>query len=172
LTNPLYDPIQIRLTHAHAKFSGHTIQNDNAVIHIVTPHFTINALKDAWAYDEEEDEEEADFEGTEASEEASGSVATGSGSGSGTVGRKGARMSLLAGGSVRDKGKERRDGVERKGNVSKVGVEVEVSPQARGLIEVSFGCFTPTSNKPCLRACVIAFVASAESWLLRSSTSK
>lgn len=141
----------------------------------MTPHFTINALKDAWAYDEEEDEEEADFEGTEASEEATGSVATGSGSGSGTVGRKGARMSLLAGGSVRDKGKDRRDGVERKGNVSKVGVEVEVSPQARGLIEVRLRCFTITSKQTalaCLRVCVLAFVTPADSWPLRSSTSK
>lgn len=51
---------------------------------------------------------------------------------------KRSRLSVLgmSGGNVRDK-RGREPGVEKKGNVSKVGLEVEIMPGARGAIEVS-----------------------------------
>lgn len=52
---------------------------------------------------------------------------------------KKSRMSVLGMGSVRDSKREkgREVGVEKKGNVSKVGLEVEVMPSAKGVLEVS-----------------------------------
>jgi dynactin-4 len=135
-TNPLYDPIQIRLTQPHFKSASPSTQQ--VLVHIPTPHFTINALKDAWAYDEEEEDYDGEFEGTEAtSEDGPGSLTgTGTGSGGGTLGRK-ARLNVLAGGGERDKVREKKDGFERKGNVSKVGLELEVLPEAKGDVQVS-----------------------------------
>lgn len=49
------------------------------------------------------------------------------------MGRKGGRLGVLAGGSTRDKRREA--GVEKRGNVSKVPIEVEVSERAEGDVE-------------------------------------
>ncbi|WVO13200.1 hypothetical protein L204_100812 [Cryptococcus depauperatus] len=131
-TNPLYDPIQIRLTQPHAPKRA---SKSKCTINIITPHFTISALKDAWAYD---DEDEADDEGSEDAM----SIATGTGmgfgagssSGTGTLGKK-SRLSVLAGGgSLRDR-RNRENGVEKKGNVSKIPIEVDVSQDATGPVE-------------------------------------
>ena len=125
-TNPLYDPIQIRL-HPSATPDPKSPLH----IHLPTQHFTVNPLKDAWAYDDYELDDDPTGSGSQLSEEAS-SVA----------GRK-PRSSLAGGtaktlrevlsGSVR---KREKDGVERKGNISMVGLEVEVDPRARGRVEV------------------------------------
>ena len=55
-------------------------------------------------------------------------------SGMGTISRRN-RKSILGGGSTRDK-RRAEAGVEKKGNVSKVGIEVEVLPGASGSVEV------------------------------------
>lgn len=115
LTNPLYDPIQIRLT--RPALPKHA-PPEKCEVRIATPHFTCNASKDAWAYDDEEDGD--------------GSEDAASVSGTGTM-RKGGRLGVLAGGSMRDKRREA--GVEKRGNVSKVPIEVEISEQARGDVE-------------------------------------
>ncbi|ODO06171.1 dynactin 4 [Cryptococcus wingfieldii CBS 7118] len=128
LTNPLYDPIQIRLT--QPAFPRHA-PTPNHQMSVLTPHFTINALKDAWAYDEDEVDEEAD-----GSEDAmSFTTGTGTGTGTGThstLGKK--RMSVL-GASMRDKRHNKELGVEKKGNISKVTVEVETLAEADGPVE-------------------------------------
>ncbi|WVQ79057.1 hypothetical protein IAT38_001150 [Cryptococcus sp. DSM 104549] len=133
LTNPLYDPIQIRLTQPHAPRHAPAPNNN---LHIVTPHFTINALKDAWAYDEDDEEDEGAFGESDAgvSEDGmSGTTGTNTGTNVGTLSRK-SRLSVLAGGSARDK-KHRESGVEKKGNTSKIALEVEVLPGATGSVE-------------------------------------
>jgi dynactin-4 len=100
----------------------------NHHLHISTQHFTVNAFKDAWAYDEDEEDEDVlpALEGSEGLSE--------EGSALGTLGRR-SRKSLLMTGSTRDK-KRSDGGVEKKGNVSKVGLEVEVSQGASGRVEV------------------------------------
>ena len=128
-TNPLYDVIQIRLTQAKSS------QTPDLHLYIPTQHFTVAALKDAWAYEDEDDLDTLAQGSEDASEE--GSVASGVKAGSIS---KRSRMSALGMGSTRDskreKGKE--VGVEKKGNVSKVGLEVEIMPGAKqGIQEVS-----------------------------------
>lgn len=130
-TNPLYDPIQIRLTQPHPPKGA---PSANHHIHLPTQHFTVAPFKDAWAYDEEEEEED----GPPALESSEG-VSEGGSSSKGTLGRR-SRKSLLMSGSVRDK-KRGELGVEKKGNTSIVGLEVEVLPGAVGPVEVSR--FTP-----------------------------
>lgn len=97
------------------------------------PHFTVHALKDAWAYDEEEEEEH----GSEGHSEESSSQFSGptksSISGPGTISKK-SRLSVLGGLGDRRK---KDHGVKRRGNISKVGIEVEILPGAIGLVEVS-----------------------------------
>ncbi|WVW79965.1 hypothetical protein I302_101938 [Kwoniella bestiolae CBS 10118] len=124
LTNPLYDPIQIRLTQPHAAKDVNTWCN----VSIPTQHFTINALKDAWAYDEEEEEGNDDFliGGSEAGFSEEGTTTTGGGSGMGTLGKK-SRLSIL-GGQGTKKGRDRETGVEKRSNTSKVILLVEVLP--------------------------------------------
>jgi dynactin-4 len=87
-------------------------------------------LKDAWAYDEEDEEEEDLLPGLESSE----GVSEEGSSSRGTLGRR-SRKSLLMSGSVRDK-KRGESGVEKKGNMSKVGLEVEILPATSGPVEV------------------------------------
>ena len=125
--NPLYDLIQIRLSQPRQPSNA---PPPNHHLHIPTQHFTVPALKDAWAYDEEEEDEDL-LPGLEGSE----GMSEGSSSTLGTLGRK-SRKSILGSGSLRDKKREEQ-GVEKKGNISKVGVEVEVSPEASGVVEVS-----------------------------------
>ncbi|KAK6907167.1 hypothetical protein I203_101157 [Kwoniella mangroviensis CBS 8507] len=134
LTNPLYDPIQIRLTRPNSTSSTSSQERCNVII--PTPHFTINALKDAWAYDEEyEDDGNNDFfmGGSEAgfSEEGTTTTTTTGGAG-GTIGKK-SRLSILGGGSSTKKvrGRDRENGVEKKSNTSKVNLDIEISPNAR-----------------------------------------
>jgi dynactin-4 len=128
--NPLFDPIQIRLTPSAQRDPRATCS-----VFVPVPHFTVNALKDAWAYDEEEE----DDHGSEGHSEEGSSTFSGptksSTSGPATLGKK-SRLSVLGG--LGDK-RKRDHGVERKGNISKVGVEVEILPEALGLIEVSLG---------------------------------
>jgi dynactin-4 len=126
--NPLFDPIQIRLT-ASSQRDPHA----TCVVFVPVPHFTVNALKDAWAYDEEEEEEH----GSEGHSEEGSSTFSGptksSISGPGTMGKK-SRLSVLGGLGDRRK---KDHGVERRGNISKVGIEVEILPGATGSVEVS-----------------------------------
>ncbi|WVF67076.1 hypothetical protein IAT40_001821 [Kwoniella sp. CBS 6097] len=117
LTNPLFDPIQIRLTQPH---QPRTAPAPSCTLFIPTPHFTINALKDAWAYDEDDEDEDM------VSGLGSGS-GSGTGTNTGTLGRK-SRLSILAGGSSSNSKKGRESGVEKKGNMSKVAIELEVAP--------------------------------------------
>ncbi|WVR03969.1 hypothetical protein IAU60_000968 [Kwoniella sp. DSM 27419] len=128
LTNPLFDPIQIRLGHPHVPGSAPPAK---CRVFIPTAHFTINALKDAWAYDEEEDEYDGHAGASEAGHSEEGTAVTSTDAGaSSTLGRK-SRLSVLAGGSK----KSRESGVDKRGNTSRVVLEVEVLPGATGRIE-------------------------------------
>lgn len=127
--NPLYDPIQIRLVPSTAKDPYTTTS-----IYVPVPHFTVNALKDAWAYDE--DEEDEDHGGSEGASEGgsstvSGTTRSGPGTGTGTLSKK-SRLSMLGAlaGAGGDKRSKRDHGVEKRGNMSKIGIEVEVLPDA------------------------------------------
>jgi dynactin-4 len=134
-TNPLYDAIQVRL--AQATTSLPPLAPQTHLIHIPTPHFVVNPLKDAWAYDEEDDY--ADMDGTEVGASDDGSAAQPPSS-RGTLGAgKRSRLSVLAtsSGGLREKEKRKNGDVEKRGNCSKVGVEVEVLPGARGSVVVS-----------------------------------
>ncbi|TXT11070.1 hypothetical protein VHUM_01821 [Vanrija humicola] len=114
-TNPLYDPIQIRLGTAHQ--ARHAVPVSHHV-HIPTAHFTVGALKEAWAYDDEDE----DDTGAEADDSAADEA------------RKSSRLSL-GGSSLRHRS-TRDVGVEKKGNVTKVGLEVEIRPGAeKGPVE-------------------------------------
>ncbi|KAL1410249.1 hypothetical protein Q8F55_004255 [Vanrija albida] len=114
-TNPLYDPIQIRLGTAHQ--ARHAVPVNHHV-HIPTAHFTVGALKEAWAYDDEDE----DDTGAEADDSAADEA------------RKSSRLSL-GGSSLRHRS-TRDVGVEKKANVTKVGLEVEVRPGAdKGPVE-------------------------------------
>ncbi|RXK41387.1 hypothetical protein M231_01292 [Tremella mesenterica] len=124
-TNPLYDPIQIRLTQSQ-KVSELTHQ-----VHILTPHFTVSALKDAWSYEDEEEEEDPTF-GLETSTMDGGSEESRDPSLS-----KRSRLSVLGSGSLRDKRKVE-SGVEKRGNVSRVPIELEIMPGAKGPIVSDF----------------------------------
>ena len=129
-TNPLYDPIQIRLSQPLPPRDAPPL---NHHLHIPTQHFTIAALKDAWAYDE--DDEDDDLPGMEGSSEVPSEEGT---LASGTLGRRN-RLSLLAGGSgaMREKRGRGEAGVEKKANMTKVEMEVEVLPGATGNVTVS-----------------------------------
>lgn len=111
-TNPLYDPIQIRLTTAHQARPPTPLQHH---VHIHTSHFSVGALKE-WSYDDDDDEES----------EADDALADEQGR------SKQSRMTM---GSSRHRGRD--TGVEMKGNVTKVGLDVEIGPSAEGPIEVS-----------------------------------
>lgn len=93
-TNPLYDPITVRLALARP--------SSGAQVHLPTTNFPISALKDAWAYDGEEEDD--------------ASLAVFDEGPSGTLGRTaGSRVSM---------GGVRKAAVERKENVSKIGLEL------------------------------------------------
>ncbi|KAE8539773.1 hypothetical protein D1P53_003710 [Cryptococcus gattii VGV] len=126
LTNPLYDPIQIRLTQPPVPKHAPPA---NCAVRIATQHFTCNAAKDAWAYEDEDDVEGGDGDGDGSEDTASMT----SGLGAGTMGRKTRPSVLAGGGSSRDKRRE--PGVEKKGNISKVAIEVDISETARGDVE-------------------------------------
>lgn len=135
LTNPLYDPIQIRLTQPPVPKHAPPA---NCAVRIATQHFTCNAAKDAWAYeDEDEDVEGGDRDGDGDGSEDTASMTTGSGTtgglGAGTMGRKTRPSVLAGGGSARDKRRE--PGVEKRGNISKVPIEVDISETAGGDVE-------------------------------------
>ncbi|KAK4685600.1 hypothetical protein P7C73_g4541, partial [Tremellales sp. Uapishka_1] len=112
-TNPLYDPIQIKLSPSPTP-SAHTL-------HLSTPHFTVSPLKDAWAYDEEDEAEEPD-------EEMDGMASF----------SRSSRLSslMLGGGSGRER-KSREGDVEKKGNTSKVAFEVEIAAGIPGSVQAS-----------------------------------
>lgn len=143
-TNPLYDPIQVRLTQPT---QPPPLVSSNHHLHIPTPHFLVNPSKDAWAYEEEPDEYH-DIDATEGgtSEDGSSAFAGLSSSrgtlsaGTGTMGKR-SRLSILNTTSsvgLREKEKRKKEGeVERKGNCSKVGLELEILPGARGRVVVS-----------------------------------
>lgn len=112
----------------------------NHRLFLPTQHFTVAALKDAWAYEEEEEE---DLFG-QGSEDASEEGSTISGTKGGSSMSKQSRLSVLGGGSSaaasgrdtkREKGRE--VGVEKRGNISKVVLEVEIMPGANGVLHVS-----------------------------------
>jgi hypothetical protein len=128
-TNTTLDTIQIRLTPL-----------TKPQTHVPTPHFVVAPPQDAWAYEDDADDYNALEDATEGTSE-DGSVMTRNTSAVGTLSKR-SRMSVLAGGSgsMREREKERRrveKDVEKKGNVSKVLVEVEVPPHAGGKVEVS-----------------------------------
>lgn len=136
MTNPLFDPIQIRL--------AQTVRTDSdrpasARIHIPVPHFTINALKDAWAQDDDEADDSGSKDPFDGATEATSENGSGAVSSTGTLARRAsrARMSLSStvGGLPKDRSRRPADGVERKANTSKVPVELEVVPGARGRVE-------------------------------------
>lgn len=129
-TNPLYDPIQIRLTPSTQR-DPHT----SSSVYIPVPHFTVNALKDAWAYD---DDEEDDHCSEDVSEEGSSTISSATrataATASGTLNKK-SRLSVL--GALGGDKRKRDHGVEKRGNMSKVGLEVEILPDAVGEVLVS-----------------------------------
>ncbi|WRT65526.1 uncharacterized protein IL334_002471 [Kwoniella shivajii] len=135
LINPLYDPIQIRLTQPHTPRNAPT---PKCTVNIPTPHFTINALKDAWAYDEEDENEDILMGGSEAGLSEEGTTTTGTtttANATGTLSKK-SRFSILANTGVGVSNKKLREGgVEKKGNMSKVNLDVELSKEAKGKIE-------------------------------------
>jgi dynactin-4 len=90
----------------------------NHSVFIPTAHFTVGASKDAWAYDDEEDDDSGADDDMVAADE-----------------RGKPRMTML-GGSMRHRG-GREAGIEKRGNVTKVAMEVEVLPGFTGPIEVS-----------------------------------
>ena len=124
-TNPLYDPIQIRLTQPKTPKNAPAL---NHRLHIPTQHFTVAAFKDAWAYDEEEEEDDPmlGLDGSEGTSEGSGFGHRSRIGGLGAVGLRGK--------------KTREGGVEKRGNISNVAIEVEMLPGASGSIEVCCVC--------------------------------
>lgn len=129
--NPLYDPIQIRLTP-----SGHPRNGPPPPVHVhvSTPHFTVDAVQDAWAYDEAEEGEDP-FAGMG---EGSTEILSQSEDSRETAGKR-SRTSMSATGTLREREKRHREAtVEKKGNTTKVGIEVEVMPHAAGDVEVRF----------------------------------
>lgn len=129
LTNPLYDPIQIRLTQPPVPKHA---PRANCGVRIATQHFTCHAAKDAWAYEDEDEDEDVEGGDGDGSEDTA-SMPTGSGA-AGTMGRK-TRPSVLAGAGSSSRDKRREPGVEKKGNISKVPIEVDISETARGDVE-------------------------------------
>ncbi|ORX36318.1 dynactin subunit 4 [Kockovaella imperatae] len=125
-TNPLYDPIQIRLTQPYPPKDAPPI---NHHVHIPTQHFTVSALKEAWAYDE--DDEDDDLPGLEGASEVPSDE--GVSTVGGTLGRRN-RISTLGTTSsgLREKRARGETGVEKKANMTKVLLEVEVLPDAKG----------------------------------------
>jgi len=115
----------------------------NTRIQILTPHFLVNPVKDAWAYDEDEvDDLTLGMDSSEGASEEGGSLV------------KRSRLSVLDPANVRDK-KSRDGGVERKGNITKVGLNVELLSDASGPVEVglsgkttgSLNCFYSLTSK-------------------------
>lgn len=135
-TNPLYDPIQVRLTQPTSILPP--LVSETHVIHIATPHFVVNPLRDAWAYDEEDEYPEMD--GTEFGTSEDGSSALPSSRGTLGAGKR-SRLSVLntgSGGGLRDKDRRKKESdIEKKGNCSRVGIEVEILPTATGNVIVS-----------------------------------
>ncbi|WWC87726.1 uncharacterized protein L201_002618 [Kwoniella dendrophila CBS 6074] len=138
LTNPLYDPIQIRLTLPHQPKKAP--KTDFSVI-IPTPHFTINALKDAWAY--EEDDESDDYlmggsgiGGLEAGFSEEGTTTTGTGTNTGTLSRK-SKLTILSSNNNK-RSKENLNGIEKKGNITKVGLDIQILPEIVRKSKVEF----------------------------------
>ncbi|KAL7421309.1 hypothetical protein Q5752_004194 [Cryptotrichosporon argae] len=121
-TNPLYDPIQIRLAPAH---QAKPLVAPAHHIVVPTPHFTVDALKDAWAIDDDAADDDDDDAGAGASATALVSL-----------GRR-ARPSTIGAGSMRERrGKE--SGVEKRANTSKVALELELGPHATGQVQADF----------------------------------
>lgn len=131
-TNTTLDTVQIRLNPLNKTLS-----------HVPTPHFVVAPPQDAWAYEDDADDLNALEDATEGTSEDGGSVMTRNTSAVGTLSKR-SRMSVLAGGSgagsgsmrERDRKRGMEKDVEKKGNVSKVLVEVEVPPGTRGSVEV------------------------------------
>ena len=132
-TNTTLDTVQIRLTPLN-----------KVLTHVPTPHFVVAPPTDAWAYDDEDDAHSgllgAPEDATEAGASDDGSVMTRGTSAMGTLPKR-SRMSLLPGAGsgtpgMRERRKKEAD-VEKRGNVSRVLVEVEVPPEAKGKVEVS-----------------------------------
>lgn len=97
----------------------------------------MDARKDTWAYDDDDDDDHAEEASEESSSVISGATrSTNTGSGTLTLGKK-SRLSVLGTlGGGGDK-KKRDHGVEKRGNMSKVGLEVEILPDSTGEVIVS-----------------------------------
>lgn len=103
------------------------------------PHFTINALKDAWAQDDEDADDTGSRDPFDGATDATSENGSGAVSSTGSLARRAsrARMSLSStiGGGAKDRARWPVDGVERKANTSKVPVEIEVPPEAKGRVQ-------------------------------------
>jgi dynactin-4 len=114
LTNPLYDPIQVRLSVQRMHVSSATDGGEKArrppfAISLPTTPFPIAAFAEAWEYDDDEDMFGLDDEGSKAGED---------------LGKK---------------GKSKTVGVlEKRANVTVVGGEVVIGKEARGNVKVTF----------------------------------
>lgn len=127
LTNPLYDPIQVRLSVQRMHVSNVTPLTEGGApekarrppfaVSLPTSSFPIAAFAEAWEYEDDED-----MFGVEDGD--------GDGFGLGTTGR---------GGREKDgKGKAKTVGVlEKRANVTVIGGEVVIGKEARGAVKVS-----------------------------------
>jgi dynactin-4 len=119
LTNPLYDPIQVRLATPRVHATSGTFQEKARRppfgVSLPTSTFTVAAFAEAWEYDEDEDMYWTD-------EEESGGV----GSNKGSRDRDG-----------KSKARAKSVGVlERRANTTLVGGEVIIGKEARGRLKV------------------------------------
>ena len=124
LTNPLYDPIQVRLSvqRMHVSSAGpDKARRPPFAISLPTTPFPIAAFAEAWEYEDDEDMFGADDD----------ELGLGAG-GMGKVGRE------------KEKGKSKTVGVlEKKANLTIVGGEVVIGKEARGNVKVSFPLLIP-----------------------------
>ena len=127
LTNPLYDPIQVRLSvqRMHVSSAGpDKARRPPFAISLPTTPFPIAAFAEAWEYEDDEDMFEVDDE-----------LGLG-GVGMGKVGRE----------KEKGKGKSKTVGVlEKKANLTVVGGEVVIGKEARGKVKVSCPLLMPSS---------------------------
>lgn len=136
LTNPLYDPIQVRLSIQRALPSSSTLSGTGGgggstkparapfAISLPTTPFAISAFAEAWEY---EDDDEMYMDDEELEDMIAGREV---GAGTGTIKGRGG----VGAGSAGDKG-----GVgvlERKANITKIGGEVVLGKDASGDIKV------------------------------------
>lgn len=139
-TNPLYDPIQIRLKKAQTMLvlpaEGEAASAGGArrapfVVTLPTAAFAVAAFAEAWEYeDEEEEEEDEDMFGIDEDEMDVDEF---------DVGGRGRGGRSMRGGSAA--GRNKTVGVlERRANVTVIGGEVMLTKEAKGRVKVRSAC--------------------------------